>query len=69
MVLCRLNLVHVGTVLGVCVHVHDPSVAEAGLVCVVWMPWVEESSREELLHLPAGKGQFHQHLATAAVLC
>jgi len=57
----------VGTVLGVLVCVCGSSVARAGLLCVAWMPWVEESSGEELLQLAAGKGQLHQDLA--AVLC
>ena len=56
-----------GTVLGVLVCVCGSSVARAGLLCVAWMPWVEESSGEELLQLAAGKGQLHQDLA--AVLC
>lgn len=30
-VLCRFKLVHMGTVLGVWVHIHGPSVAGAGL--------------------------------------
>lgn len=58
-----------GTVLGVLVHVHGPSVAGARLFHIVWMPWAEESSHEELLQLPAGKGQLCQRLAAAAVLC
>lgn len=66
--LCRFQFTHVGTVWGVPVRVRGPLVARTGQVCMARMPWVEDSSREESLQLPAGKGQLCQHLAVAAVL-
>lgn len=66
-VLCRFWLVHVGTVWGVPVHVRGPSVAGTGQVCIARTPWAEDSSCEQSLQLPAGKGQLCQHLAVAAV--